>query len=164
MIWNEYSLDKQEIASFLHNAIEAVRIYTPEGEILEYETEPYFYENFKKYAKVYYDAITKCDPSIKHDIDASSINQDNSCNVYLMHDLANDYYKIGISNNPQYRERTLQSEKPTIELVIAKEFPVRRIAEAFESALHKTYEAKRLRGEWFRLDANDVQDLIKALS
>lgn len=160
----EYSLGVQEIANFLHNAIEAIRICTPEGKIFEYETETLFYDTFKKYAKVYYDAITKCDPSIRLDINASSIKQDESCNVYLMHDLANDYYKIGISNNPGYRERTLQSEKPTIELVIAKEFPVRRIAEAFEAALHKTYEAKRLRGEWFRLDSKDVENLIKALS
>lgn len=162
-IWVEYTLGMQEINSFLHNAIEAVRICTPEGEIFEYEAEPFFYDNFKKYAKIYYDAIVKCDASLKYDIGESSRIAE-SCFVYLMHDLANNYYKIGISNNPAYREHTLQSEKPTIELIIAKEFPVRRIAEAFEAALHKTYEAKRLRGEWFRLDSNDVIDLIKALS
>ena len=33
---------------------------------------------------------------------------DDSCWVYLMHDLANDAYKIGISSIPEYRERTLQ--------------------------------------------------------
>lgn len=162
-IWVEYTLGMQEINSFLHNAIEAVRICTPEGEIFEYEAEPSLYDNFKKYVKVYYDAIVKCDGSLKCDIGESSRIAE-SCFVYLMHDLANNYYKIGISNNPAYREHTLQSEKPTIELIIAKEFPVRRIAEAFEAALHKTYEAKRLRGEWFRLDSNDVIDLIKALS
>ncbi len=162
-IWVEYTLSMQEINAFLHNAIEAVRICTPEGEVYEYEAEPSLYDNFKKYVKVYYDAIVKCDASLKCDI-GESFRMTESCFVYLMHDLANDYYKIGISNNPAYRERTLQSEKPTIELIIAKEFPVRRIAEAFEAALHKTYEAKRLRGEWFRLDSNDVIDLIKALS
>ena len=162
-IWVEYSLGIQDINSFLHNAIEAVRICTPEGDIFEYEAEPFFYDNFKKFVKVYYDAIVKCDASLKYDIGESSRVAE-ACFVYLMHDLANDYYKIGISNNPAYRERTLQSEKPTIELVMAKEFPVRRIAEAFEAALHKTYEAKRLRGEWFRLNSSDVEDLIKALS
>ncbi len=162
-IWVEYSLGMQEINSFLHSAIEAVRICTPEGDIFEYEAEPFFYDNFKKYVKVYYDAIVKCDASLKCDIGDFSRTAE-ACFVYLMHDLANDYYKIGISNNPTYRERTLQSEKPTIELIIAKEFPVRRIAEAFEAALHKTYEAKRLRGEWFRLNSTDVEDLVKALS
>lgn len=103
-------------------------------------------------------------PESSQNFDDSKRNNTKQCYVYLMHDLANGYYKIGISNNPEYRERTLQSEKPTIELIIAKEFPIRRLAEAFEAALHKTYESKRLRGEWFRLDSNDVEDLKNALS
>lgn len=104
------------------------------------------------------------DLKITEDTIINNANINKATYVYLMQDTTNCYYKIGISNNPEYRERTLQSEKPTIELIIAKEFPIRRIAEAFEAALHKTYEAKRLRGEWFRLDAKDVEDLIKAMS
>ena len=87
-----------------------------------------------------------------------------SCFVYLMCDMSNGYFKIGISNNPEYRERTLQSEKPTIEKVCAKEFPNRAIASAIESALHKTYESKRIRGEWFALDADDVRAILGTLS
>jgi hypothetical protein len=81
-----------------------------------------------------------------------------------MKDETNGYHKIGISNKPEYRERTLQSEKPTIALLCAKEFPTRIIAEAIESALHKTFEDKRLRGEWFALDEKDVLNVIKTLS
>ena len=81
-----------------------------------------------------------------------------------MKDETNGYHKIGISNKPEYRERTLQSEKPTIVLLCAKEFPTRIIAEAIESALHKAFEDKRLRGEWFALDENEVLDIIKTLS
>lgn len=88
---------------------------------------------------------------------------DESCFVYLMCDTSNGYFKIGISNNPEYRERTLQSEKPTIEKVCAKEFPNRAIASAIESALHKTYESKRIRGEWFALDADDVKAISGTL-
>ena len=87
-----------------------------------------------------------------------------TCYVYLMHDLSNGYHKIGISKDPQYRERTLQSEKPTIEKVCAKEFPTRQIAEAIEAALHKSYAAKRLRGEWFNLDPEDVVNIKITLS
>jgi hypothetical protein len=29
------------------------------------------------------------------------------CYVYLMKDVSNNYYKIGISKTPEYRERTL---------------------------------------------------------
>lgn len=85
------------------------------------------------------------------------------CYVYLMIDTTNGFHKIGISNKPQYREKTLQSEKPTIELVCAKQFPSRTIAEAFESALHKAYANKRLRGEWFNLSEEEVLMLKETL-
>ncbi len=87
-----------------------------------------------------------------------------NCFVYLMLDEVNGYYKIGISNNPKYRERTLQSEKPSIKLICAKEFPSRRIAEAIESALHKAYTAEHIRGEWFNLTAKDVQEITQTLA
>lgn len=74
--------------------------------------------------------------------------KEDACYVYLMHDTSNGYYKIGISNKPRYRERTLQSEKPTIELIISRSFPVRKIAESIERSLHEVFTDKRLRGEW----------------
>ena len=86
-----------------------------------------------------------------------------TCFVYLMVDTINGYHKIGISNHPEYREHTLQSEKPSIELLCAKEFPSRLIAEAIESALHKAYDSKRLRGEWFNLSPKDIQDIKDTL-
>lgn len=85
------------------------------------------------------------------------------CFVYLMYDTSNGYHKIGISNNPEYRERTLQSEKPTIELIISKKFPSRNIAESIEKALHSTFAEKRLRGEWFELNDKDIEDLRETL-
>lgn len=92
------------------------------------------------------------------------IKTEANCFVYLMLDEINGYYKIGISNNPKYRERTLQSEKPSIKLICAKEFPSRRIAEAIESALHKAYTAEHLRGEWFNLTAKDIQEITQTLA
>lgn len=157
----EYELDEQVMSLFTKYAVEAVRIVTPEGHNYEYDAEPLFFDEFKKYAKLYYEAVAKCNPLL------SSYNNEHTsepCCVYLMHDATNGFYKIGISNNPVYRERTLQSEKPTIELIKAKEFPVRKIAEAFESALHKTYESKRIRGEWFMLNMHDVSNIKTALS
>ena len=82
------------------------------------------------------------------------------CYVYLMVDTTNNFHKIGISNNPKYREHTLQSDKPTIELVCFKVYPTRIIAEAIESSLHRVYAKKRIRGEWFNLDSSDI-DVIK---
>lgn len=160
----EYELDYELLFALTKSAIAAIKIINQDGEALERDTEPYFFDLFKKYATQFAEAIRKCDSSVKIDVNSGNIPIDSVCYVYLMHDIANGYYKIGISKDPQYRERTLQSEKPTIEKICAKEFPTRQIAEAFEAALHKTYAPKRIRGEWFNLTGRDVVDLRKALS
>ena len=87
----------------------------------------------------------------------------NWCYVYLMRDNTNGYHKIGISNKPEYREKTLQSEKPSIEMLACKKYPTRKIAEAIESALHTAYSQQRLRGEWFNLTNADVAAIIETL-
>ena len=93
----------------------------------------------------------------------SNKNHQERCYVYLMVDTTNNFYKIGISNDPKYREHTLQSEKPTIELICAKAFPSRVIADAIESALHKAFGKKRIRGEWFNLSDEDVRYICETL-
>lgn len=85
------------------------------------------------------------------------------CYVYLMHDTLNNFYKIGISKTPQYRERTLQSEKPSIEILYAKKYPNRRLAYAIEQALHKVFSEKKIRGEWFNLSEADIAMLKDTL-
>lgn len=129
---------------------------------------------FKLYFQEYIKALGECGVQIDSDVYDEENQRDNqkgtaslkdsSCFVYLMKDETNGYHKIGISNKPEYRERTLQSEKPTIVLLCAKEFPTRIIAEAIESALHKAFEGKRLRGEWFALDEKDVLNITRTLS
>ena len=86
------------------------------------------------------------------------------CYVYLMNDTANGFYKIGMANDPEYRESTLQSEKPTIVKICQKKFPSRKIARVIESALHKVYENKRIRGEWFSLKERDIWEIKQTLS
>lgn len=121
--------------------------------------------SFKQYVHAFENALLECDfhwpdnTGRKHSDSDTLISSSEPCYVYLMHDTAKGFHKIGISNNPEYREHTLQSEKPTIELLASKAFPSRLIAEAIESALHKAFGEKRLRGEWFKLDEQDVIDL-----
>ncbi len=86
------------------------------------------------------------------------------CFVYLMIDTTNNYHKIGISNKPKYREKTLQSEKPTIEMLAFKEFPSRVIAKSIEKALHETFRHKNIRGEWFDLDESDINEITETLN
>lgn len=73
-------------------------------------------------------------------------------NVYLMRNNRNGYIKIGYSSNPSYRESTLQSEEPEIELI----FSVKTYIDC-EIKLHDLFADKRLRGEWFNLTSDDIQ-------
>ena len=72
--------------------------------------------------------------------------------VYVMIDKNTGYYKIGRSKNPKARERTLQSEKPTIEMLF--NYPGLNID---EKELHNLFIEKRVRGEWFDLSGGDIQ-------
>ena len=119
------------------------------------------------YTRCYLDALNRLVPDYKFPL--RSVTQSPKecifdwCYVYLMKDTSNGYYKIGISNTPEYRERTLQSEKPSIEMIACKKFPTRKIAESIESALHTSYSQQRLRGEWFNLNDADVAAIIETL-
>ena len=124
---------------------------------------------FKLYAGIFQQALnelnignSECIKPINDKLEEAGF-KDEPCYVYLMEDTSNGYHKIGISNHPEYRERTLQSEKPTIEKVCAKQFPSRQIATAIESALHTSFAAKRVRGEWFNLSPSDVAQIIETL-
>ena len=74
--------------------------------------------------------------------------------IYIMHNRKNGYYKIGRSNKPMYRERTLQAEDP--EIFIVKKWLANK---SIEKSLHKKFRNKRVRGEWFKLDINDIEEI-----
>lgn len=93
--------------------------------------------------------------SVKKLLSRSSNNKESDISYcYLMIDHNTGYHKIGRSLAPYDRERTLQSEKPTIELIWkwmggSKE----------ESKWHRKFKKKRIRGEWFNLDECDIETL-----
>jgi len=72
--------------------------------------------------------------------------------LYLMKCKHTGHYKIGVSGNPKHREKTLQSEKPTIDVVAAW-----GNAGHLEKQWHKHFAACRLRGEWFNLSNIQVK-------
>lgn len=119
---------------------------------------------FIDYSEIIENEIENYKPLLnKEDILNNKIIKKETCYVYLMHDIVNWYHKIWISNKPEYREKTLQSEKPSIEMVTNKKFPNRDIALAFEQALHRTYQEKRIRWEWFNLDEFELNDLKQVI-
>ena len=68
--------------------------------------------------------------------------------TYIIKDCNTNLYKIGCSNDPLKREKTLQSEKPNIKII--------KIFENYiEKELHIKYNDFRVRGEWFNL--NNIQ-------
>jgi len=74
--------------------------------------------------------------------------------VYVMIDKNTGLYKIGRSVKPKARERTLQSEKPTIEMLFCHE-----AINHDEKILHDMFAEKRYRGEWFTLDHLDLSKI-----
>lgn len=79
---------------------------------------------------------------------------DGKNHVYIILNPRTNLFKIGRSKNPLKREKTLQSEEPDIILLKAWE------ADApFETYLHKKFQNKRHRGEWFKLSLRDLLEI-----
>lgn len=79
-----------------------------------------------------------------------------SGNVYLMKNGLNGRIKIGrTKNKPVYRERTLQSQEPEVNLIF-----YRKVSDMSETEryLHTLFASKRFRGEWFDLSKEDVEE------
>lgn len=76
--------------------------------------------------------------------------------IYLLRNNRNNLYKIGRSIKPEFREKTIQSEEPEVEMLFIS--PI--TAPEKEKELHSIFKNKRVRGEWFDLDNKDIK-LIK---
>jgi hypothetical protein len=118
------------------------------------------YDTLKYYEKYNYndDYISKLNQDIfnkEYEIKWKPKRKIKNTNVYIMIDHNTKFYKIGKSINPIQREKTLQSEKPTIELIYSF-----KAYDYDERVLQDKYKDKRIRGEWFNLDQYDI-DYIK---
>lgn len=100
---------------------------------------------------------------LKTEAETGSSTANLVCSVYLMKNLKNGNVKIGISENPRYREKTLNSEEPDIELLTSKLFNSREDALKIEKMLHLQFSEYRVRGEWFSLDPEDVLLITRLL-
>jgi hypothetical protein len=92
--------------------------------------------------------------NLKNHGQEKKVKKVNKTFIYIMIDHNTGYYKIGHSKNVIRRERTLQSEKPTIELLYTFEGDVKD-----ERDLHENYKDLRVRGEWFALEDYMVEDI-----
>ena len=76
--------------------------------------------------------------------------------TYLIYDDITKKFKIGKSYDPYKREKTLCSDRCSINLVAYCDYDI-------ESVLHSMYSEYRVRGEWFNLSTNQVRLIIKYL-
>lgn len=71
-----------------------------------------------------------------------------------------DKTKIGVSNNPENRLKTLQTSNGE-ELTLHYCFEVPdNIAFKFEKHIHKENNHKRMKGEWFSLTPSEAEHLL----
>lgn len=87
-------------------------------------------------------------------------NENGVAKVYLMYDKKADKIKIGETTKKLHirkkgvAEPTLRAEDPLIELIV-----VWKAAKKLEKDLHKRYQSKRGRGEWFDLRITDLEEI-----
>ena len=81
--------------------------------------------------------------------------------VYLMKNEEHGVFKIGFSDDVEKRRRNIEGEIPIpfiIEIVQAWEtYHFTKL----ESALHKLFADKHVKGEWFRLSQTDVEECFR---
>jgi len=75
------------------------------------------------------------------------------CKTYLMKDPKTGLIKIGHSIRPKRRRVQLNCSVPGITILKVCDKDI-------EAKLHKAYSKKRVKGEWFRLTEEDIQEII----
>lgn len=76
--------------------------------------------------------------------------------LYVMKNMRSNYVKIGWSTKPEFRETTLQSQEPEIELMGMWEAP-----RSIEKVLHARFQRHHMRGEWFDISPDDVRQIFE---
>ncbi len=98
-----------------------------------------------------------------HRISEGTVSGEKSYDLWLYLMRVGDAFKIGISKNPRNRKLNLQSgNHRKVELLAAWEGDSDVIRE-LESELHVQYESVHVRGEFFALTEDDIQELIARL-
>jgi len=78
--------------------------------------------------------------------------------IYIMQ--CNDYIKIGVSENPWVRIKSLQTGNPyKIDLLLS--FKTKN-AYSEEKRFHNYFDSKKSIGEWFKID-DDIKHFVKNL-
>jgi predicted GIY-YIG superfamily endonuclease len=78
--------------------------------------------------------------------------------LYLIKNIDNSTYKIGVSKNPSTRIKQLQTgnaSKLEIIHIFKTTFPYK-----IESSLHRKYSLQNIHNEWFEMSSIDIEDFL----
>jgi len=120
---------------------EPIIVPAEEGQIHQTLTLP----NKESYLKIAEDKLINL-------IEDFEINDEKK--TYIIKDDISGYYKIGRSKNPKNRLKQVCPTYSTPLLVYV-------INDDYESMLHKQFNHKRVKGEWFNLDSYDLEWIYK---
>ncbi len=81
--------------------------------------------------------------------------------VYLAHNPENGLYKIGFTTDPRSRIATLRSGGAIPVRFVS--FAAAREGRQLERIAHRCFEGRRVRGEWFALDASQAANFWKVV-
>lgn len=94
-----------------------------------------------------------------HNSDIAFMDKTDRNKIYIQFNKRNNFCKIGLSKSPKNREKTLQSQEPEIEMIACWIAP-----KIIEKELHRLFESKKVRGEWFNLTAHDLVEIDKYMT
>jgi len=83
--------------------------------------------------------------------------------VYILHGRGTDYYKIGLAKNLHTRIIGVQTNCPfKIDLVRKWHYSSKKEARVNEIKLQRQLRTKRCRGEWYKMDEDEVPKQISS--
>jgi hypothetical protein len=82
--------------------------------------------------------------------------------VYIGCDLSRSAYKIGRSNNPARRQHEIRKMNPTFIIIDYLCFFAKNSYKT-EKELHALFAEKRIDGEWFTIDYDDIRKIVTVM-
>lgn len=123
----------------------------------EYEKRSKHTHRLPQFKDLYKENIV---PETKKNIKIQEDVAEEPCYTYIMHNLDNNRYKIGMSKHPKVRERTLQSAEPNVELIYTQKHANRQLAREREKYLHNLFRHYKYRGEWYVLSSRELDEIM----
>jgi len=89
-------------------------------------------------------------------------NNDTGYDVYLINCKGTEFYKIGISKNPQNRIYSMSTSNPyDLICILTIQLPNFKDAEYVEALFHETYSFYNKKNEWFTFSSKILGAVIK---